>query len=153
MKNDKILEDIADAYFQKKHRTSKGNADKKMHKKKYHHDKHGMEFILDYLYDNQDHDIFPHELCEAMNVSAPRVTAILRESEKEGDIVRKVSESDKRMVHVSITDKGAQNVRQRRERWNQQIQLLLDRIGEEDAQALVRILHAYNDLKQEGLWK
>ena len=152
MKNDKILENIADAYFQKKQRTQKINVEKK-HKKKYHHDKHGMEFILDYLYDNQDHDIFPNELCQAMNVSAPRVTAILRESEKEGDIVRQVSENDKRMIHDSITKKGAQSVMQRRDRWNQQIQLLIERIGEEDAKALVRILNAYNDLKNEGLWK
>ncbi|MGN1277728.1 MAG: MarR family winged helix-turn-helix transcriptional regulator [Floccifex sp.] len=152
MIDEKILEELSDAFYRKTHSSHKKDQNKK-HGHKHHQDKHGMHFVLGYLFDNQDQEIFPMDLSEAMNVSAPRITAILKECEKK-ELIQKIhSQEDKRMVTVSLTEKGKEQILHQREKWDRQIRLLMDRIGPEDSQALVRILEAYSQLKEEGLWK
>jgi len=108
----------------------------------------GRGMILNYLYAHGG-QATPGELRDHMKVTTPRVTVILNELEQEKLIVREIADYDRRRVCVNLTEHGRQSVEQRRMRRREQIGRLVDRLGEEDTQALLRICRVLDDLDED----
>ena len=97
-------------------------------------------FVLRHLRERGESS--PSALRDALNVSTPRVTAILNDLEEHGLVSRLASEADHRRVSVRLTAKGRTVVDEQLDELRDQVVGLVDRIGEDDAKALVRILRA-----------
>ncbi len=111
----------------------------------------GHGFILAYLYYNGD-KVQPSELGHKMDVSTPRVTAILNEMEDQGLIRRSISPENRRNIYVTLSDKGRKLFLEKLSRQRENIQLLLDRLDESDIQALIRILDVLDNIMSEHDW-
>jgi DNA-binding MarR family transcriptional regulator len=112
----------------------------------------GTGFVLSYLYYN-DNRALPSELGKMMHVSTPRVTAILNELDAQDLITRSISKEDRRNIYVALSDKGKQLVQAKISRQKKNIQLLVERLDEEDARAFLRALDVLDQLMGEQDWE
>lgn len=66
-------------------------------------------WVLKYLYDNRDHDIYQRDIERAFSIGRSTVTTIIQLMEKR-DLVRRESvETDARLKKVILTEKGYQH--------------------------------------------
>ena len=63
-------------------------------------------FIIGYLYDNSDHDIYQREIEEKFNIRRSSVSSVLGLMEKNGLIKREAVEHDARLKKLVLTDKA-----------------------------------------------
>ncbi len=105
----------------------------------------GRGMVLNYLYENQGL-ASPGDLRVYMHVTTPRVTAVLNELEEDRLIVRETAACDRRRVSVKLTDLGWERVGQRRKEKQEETARLIDRLGTEDAEALLRICRVVEEL-------
>lgn len=88
----------------------------------------------------------PSELADRAWVSSARIANILRALEAKGWIVREHSTTDRRRVHVTVTDKGRQGVETKRRELEDRTAAFLEQIGEADTQEMVRLLRRANQI-------
>lgn len=86
----------------------------------------------------------PSELADRAWVSSARIANILRALEAKGWIVREHSTTDRRRVHVTVTDKGRQGVETKRRELEDRTAAFLEQLGEADTQEMVRLLRRAN---------
>jgi len=98
----------------------------------------GEMFILDYL-ERKNGTVLPGELSSMMRDSSARTAIALRTLEQKGYIVRDIDKTDRRRVHVTITDEGRKLARDGREAGLMKMKLIIDELGEEDAAEFIRI--------------
>ncbi len=91
----------------------------------------------------------PSELKTAMDVTTPRITAILNDMEERDLISRQRDSKDHRRIVITITEEGRKVLDQHRRMRAKYLEELLDVIGPEDSQALLRILRANSKLHSE----
>lgn len=101
------------------------------------------------LYDNGG-SLTPGELREMLDVTGARVTAILKELEGKGKVRRCPGPEDKRSVLVTLTEEGRQAVEAHLARRRARVERILDRLGRDDAEALVRLLRAVRAIDEEN---
>ncbi|MCI1665481.1 MAG: MarR family transcriptional regulator [Atopobiaceae bacterium] len=89
---------------------------------------------------SQDHPVTPSELAERSNVTSARVTNVLNSLESRGAISRKHSETDRRVVEVSITDEGRDLVEKGYRETMALTTSFLTELGEQDSRDLVRVV-------------
>lgn len=82
----------------------------------------------------------PSQLAEASMVSSARIANILRALEEKGLVTREHSDRDRRMVQVSLTERGRALWRARREEGDRIVSAYLRELGPDDARSLVRIV-------------
>ncbi len=63
-------------------------------------------WVIGYLYDNRDRDIFQRDIEKQFSVRRPTMTEILKLMEKNGLVVREKSESDARLKRIKLTEKA-----------------------------------------------
>jgi DNA-binding MarR family transcriptional regulator len=80
------------------------------------------------------------ELKKEFEVGSGRIANALRDMEKKGLVTRTGSEDDKRLVLVYATDKGKALVEERRCHIMQKMRELMEELGEEDTDDLIRLL-------------
>ena len=90
--------------------------------------------------------IMPGEIAKTVGVSTARVAAFLNSAENKGYIKRQNMESDRRKVKVVLTEKGFEKVRNEQEKMLTKLSSLLKKLGEEDAENLIRILKKIQDI-------
>jgi len=73
-------------------------------------------------------------------MTTSRIAAVLGSLEKKAMILRRMDESDKRRVLVTLTKAGSTFCQQRREDAARDMAALLEHLGEEDAAHFVRIM-------------
>lgn len=112
----------------------------------------GTSYILSYLYYNGNKAL-PSELGKKMNVTTPRVTAILNELEERELITRTISPEDRRNVYVMLSEKGNQVVQEKLLRQKKNIKLLVERLEKDDVKAFVRVLKVLDELMDEEEWR
>jgi len=112
----------------------------------------GTGYVLSYLYYNGN-KVLPSELSKMMNVTTPRVTAILNELEAQNLIIRSISPEDRRNVYVMLSDKGNQLVQKKIMRQKKSIHLLVERLEEGDVEAFLRVLKVLEEIMAEGEWR
>ena len=88
----------------------------------------------------------PSELADRAWVSSARIANILRALEAKGWIVREHSTTDRRRVHVTVTDKGRQGVETKRRELEDHTAAFLEQLGEADTQEMVRLLRRANQI-------
>lgn len=71
-----------------------------------------QRWILGYLANNDDHDIFQHELEKQLNIGKSTLTEVLHLLEKNELVRREVSKEDGRCKKIVLTDKARQIDRQ-----------------------------------------
>lgn len=111
----------------------------------------GSGFILSYLYYNGN-EVIPSELGKAMNVSTPRITAILNKLETKQLIVRTISPEDRRNVFISLSKQGKQLVEEQLLQQQKFIQTLVERLDKEDVEAFIRVLNTLEIIIDEQGW-
>ena len=88
----------------------------------------------------------PTELADRARVSSARIANILRALEAKGWVEREHSKTDRRRVHVTVTEKGRQDLEIRRREFEDRAAAFLKQLGEEDTNELVRLLRRTNQI-------
>ncbi|MBR5780268.1 MAG: MarR family transcriptional regulator [Clostridia bacterium] len=63
-------------------------------------------WVIGYLYDNRDRDVFQRDIEKQFSVRRPTMTEILKLMEKNGLVVREKCESDARLKRIRLTEKA-----------------------------------------------
>lgn len=110
----------------------------------------GELFVLHFL-SMRKTAVIPSELSVALNSSTARISALLGNLEKKGQIVRDIDKSNRRNILVTITEEG----RKRAETEMKEIKSLMTRVfidmGEEDTAEFIRLTGQFFELMQKYL--
>jgi len=96
--------------------------------------------ILIYLVHHESEQILPSDLGKACQISNARVANILNSLEEKGFISREIDLTDRRKIHVSITEAGKARAQKEKEKTLNALARILDEIGEEDTDEFIRLL-------------
>ena len=110
----------------------------------------GELFILKYLYE-KNIPVTPSELSEALQSSTARISAVLGNLEKKGQIYREVDTSNRRNILVTITDEGRKHIRIFREEMRKHMIAVLTEVGEQDAAEFIRIAKKFLGVLQRTM--
>ena len=88
----------------------------------------------------------PSELAGRAWVSNARIANILRALEAKGWVEREHSKTDRRRVHVTVTEKGHQDLEIKRREFEDRAAAFLEQLGEADTNELVRLLRRTNQI-------
>ena len=77
---------------------------------------------------------------------ALEIANILRALEAKGWVEREHSKTDRRRVHVTVTDKGFQVIEIKRREFEDRTAAFLEQLGETDTQEMVRLLRRANEI-------
>ena len=110
----------------------------------------GELFVLNYLADCESGE-HPNRISKVMMVSTARITAILNRLEEKQMILRETDPTDNRQVIVTLTRKGRDHIREKREETVAQVRQMLVDLGPEDAETYVRIQRRIRENHQQGL--
>ena len=89
-------------------------------------------WVIGYLYDNRDRDVFQRDIEKQFSVRRPTMTEILKLMEKNGLLVREKCENDARLKRIKLTEK-ALLIHERHEKHIKSFErALLDGITEEE---------------------
>ncbi len=80
------------------------------------------------------------EISKILQVTSPTVTQILKKLESNDFVERRADEIDRRVVRISLTEKGLAVARQAREEFRASLDGLIDYLGEEQCIQLVDLL-------------
>ncbi len=111
----------------------------------------GVGFVLSYLYYNGD-KVIPSKLGKIMNITTPRVTAILNKLEAKGLIARTISPEDRRNVFITLSDQGRKIVEEKKAQQQQTVQTLVDRLDEKNVEAFLRVFKTLDGVIDEQGW-
>ena len=97
-------------------------------------------WIINYIIEHPDKDIFQRDLEEAMQIRRSTVSGILRLMEKHGLIVRTAVSDDARLKKLSVTDKARLVHKQVNDAIFATEQKLIAGVGEDDLQLVKNVL-------------
>lgn len=103
----------------------------------------GEHFILAYVYHNDS--ALPGELAQAMQTSTAYVAKMLRGLEEKDLIRRTLDINDRRRILVTLTEKGKEQAKKDAAYVKDGVKWMLSILDDEDAVALVRILHKLSE--------
>lgn len=98
----------------------------------------GELFVLNYLKTN-GRDVHPKELSEKMAVSTARIASLLNHMEEKRFVVRVPDQEDSRQVIVRLTPEGSELIEKTRGEVMRYVAKMLEDLGQEDAEAYIRI--------------
>ncbi len=87
------------------------------------------------------------------NVSKPAVSQMLKSLEKKQLIERITCEQDRRVVYVRLTDCGHQMIQDSQQFFCRFLGTVIEQLGEEDTQTLIRLTHRMNQIILSIDWK
>ena len=105
----------------------------------------GEVLALNYLSANGN-EAYPKDMSKALMLTTARIAAILKSLERQGLITRTPDPEDNRQVLVRLTETGIIQIEERREKVIQTTAKMLEALGEEDAEAYVRIQEKLTEL-------
>lgn len=103
----------------------------------------GEDAILRLLVVNNIYN--PQLMANGLSVSKGRISALLKEMSKKGLITFSINEEDHRKFDIKPTDKGLQHFLNKAMRAEQYFQILFEKIGLENSQKLIDMLHMINE--------
>lgn len=106
------------------------------------------------LYRQQEepnHPMTATELCEKTNMRKSQMNLLLGSLEKQGYLRRCRSETDRRQIHLFMTEAGAAAYQSSHRQSRELINAVVQGIGETEAQQLTQQLTAINTLVQQEL--
>jgi DNA-binding MarR family transcriptional regulator len=93
--------------------------------------------------------ITPSEIGRRLAISRPAVTAVINQLLTREAITRAIDEVDKRRVQIALTEVGLELYEQTRQQLVSTMQRILESLGREDGEELVRLLKKTLDIIQE----
>lgn len=105
----------------------------------------GQVFVRQLL-SRQETELTQAQIALIMGVSTPRVSASLKALEEKKQIERKVDQNDGRKIVVKLTEKGKQKALEEKEGFMNHLVNVLEKLGEEDAVQLVRIIKRIGEI-------
>lgn len=100
----------------------------------------GETLLLQYLSFHQQETVCPSDLSDALRLSRSRITGAITSLRKKGLVRSCHSETDRRRVEVSITEKGLDQIQEKRLRLDRYFDKMLAGLGEADARALIALI-------------
>ena len=91
----------------------------------------------------------PSEIARKLGVSMPAITHHMNSLEVKGYITRVSSKSDRRIVHITLSDKGKKALEALRKTKQKRMYALLEFLGEKDSKNLVEILEKLSNFTTE----
>ena len=88
----------------------------------------------------------PGELCEKVDFSAARLSAIIKSLENKGYVEKIVNEKDKRSSIVAITSDGFMYYMTLRRQIFENALTIIDQLGEDDVKELLRIIGRLSEI-------
>ncbi|WP_343253462.1 MarR family winged helix-turn-helix transcriptional regulator [Ligaoa zhengdingensis] len=85
------------------------------------------------------------DIAQALNVAAPTITPVLNRLQAKGFVSRGNDERDRRIIMVSLTKHGEEVLHQCMEHHRGEVRGLVDYLGEQEAQNLLRIMEKVKD--------
>jgi len=89
------------------------------------------------------------EISKILRVTSPTVTQLLKKLEANGFVERHADETDRRVVRITLTEKGQGVARKAEEEFRASLDGLIDYLGEEQsiqlADLLSRVFHYYHE--------
>lgn len=104
------------------------------------------EFNALIFLNNNGGAMMPKQLASATEVSSARMTAIIRGIEEKGFVKREDVEGDRRKVNIVLTEKGKNLIDDIYNKSVKHMANYLEKLGEEDAEHLVKILKKTKDI-------
>lgn len=105
------------------------------------------------LLEHEDRALMAGEISRELCMTTSRIAAVLNSLEKKGLVARETDSRDRRRVMVCLTEAGAAICQKKKEQIRQNMEMLMRRLGEEDARALVhltrRVQEAMAELRSE----
>lgn len=100
-----------------------------------------LTFIARYQLNNDTDYLLPSDISKALNITSPRISVILNSLENKEYITRSISTKDRRKVYIYITEKGKDYIKKINIQTKKIFNSIIDKLGEHDAQELVRIIN------------
>lgn len=104
----------------------------------------GESFTLLYLAMSEK-PVSPGDLVSSMEISSARVAALLNTLEKKGLIFRAIDPADRRKILIRLTDTGKEKAESARVCSMHMMTQMMEWIGREDAEHLIRIIGKVTD--------
>lgn len=108
-------------------------------------------FILRYL--SKTENVKASDIARISGLSPGAVTQVCDELVREGLVTRTRSETDRRVVHIRITDQGRALVDKMKEIRREELKTIFTKLGSEDTKNFVRIVRRVVDIVEEDLAK
>ncbi|NCO65479.1 MAG: hypothetical protein COW32_07940 [Candidatus Aquicultor secundus] len=89
---------------------------------------------------NKGAPVMPSEAAKELNVTLAAITHYINSLEKQGYVTRSSSPEDRRVVFVSLSDKGAEMVAAMREKHSEKIYGLVEYLGDKDSSELIALM-------------
>ncbi|WKY44270.1 MarR family transcriptional regulator [Eubacteriaceae bacterium ES2] len=126
---------------------------RRMHKPKHNHQLKPHEFFmlatihhLEECHSNSDiPGIKISQISQKTGISMPGVSQTLSTLEKHDLVARRTSKEDRRMVYVSLTDKGLKIFHESNQSFSEIYDKAIDILGPEDSQKLIDLLNQLAD--------
>jgi DNA-binding MarR family transcriptional regulator len=106
----------------------------------------GELYILYFLSNNKNTEVYPSMLSEELHISRPRITAALNTLRKKGYVDTIASEEDRRKVRVLITYDGLSFIREKQENVENLFEIIVKELGEENTLELIRLIDLSVDI-------
>ena len=93
------------------------------------------------------------DISKFMNVSKPATTQIINDLEKKGYVERVLTQNDRRVVYISLTESGNEILDRGEKEGFSMLERIADCLGEEDTKDLIRIINklteTFNNIQAE----
>lgn len=98
------------------------------------------------LLSRQQEAVRVSDISEMLDVTRPGITAVLRDLTSQGYVMKSCDEQDRRLVYVSLTEKGRELYQATVDDYHTHLTTVLDEIGDEGAETLSHIIHRTMEL-------
>ena len=95
-------------------------------------------FVLRYL--GSHSDVNPSEIGQALNVTAARISVIIKRLEKKDLVIRSAHPNDLRKFVINLSETGEQLLQQQEKERLDFAMNMMEYLGEDDAKAYIRII-------------
>ena len=108
----------------------------------------GELFVLHYL-SMQNAAVIPSELSSALNASTARISTVLRNLEKKGQIERDIDKNYRRNILVTVTEAGRKYAKTEMDKLQKSMELIFIEMGEKDAAEFIRLTKCFFELSEK----
>ncbi len=96
-------------------------------------------WIMRYLYENREHDIFQKDIEKTFSIGRSTVTSIIKLLENMGYVKREFVEHDARLKKVTLTEKGVKNNESMKDLIKKLDRMLEEDIGKEELEQFFNV--------------
>ncbi len=97
--------------------------------------------VLLYLHSNMEHEVYPSDLSNALNVTRQRITSILSSLRKKEFVYMEIAENDRRRMKVMLTDYAKCWIAAKKEEIEGHFTTVIEGLGEENTIELTRLIN------------